>query len=148
MTCIITGAVAFNGHAWVGGDLHLIGAAYVFNACINRQSGAAWATREYFAHYTKEIDFSEAKDYWERRGTLVAPMAECKLNEAAQAYLRGPHAGLVSQPRGDEKPLAASPTLTYDRAYEIGQATCLSSAKVFEVAAHLGAGMVGGNHEG
>lgn len=100
MTCLITGAVAFNGHAFVVGDLHLIGAAYVFNACTNRQSNAAWAERESFAHYTKEIDFSRAQDYWERRGTLVAPMAECKLNEAAQAYLRGPHSRIIGGGNG------------------------------------------------
>lgn len=96
MTCIITGCVAFNGHAWVGGDLHLIGAAYVFNAVLSAKAPEAmWSERESWPHYTKEIDFSEARDYWERRGTLVAPMAECKLNEAAQAYLRGPHAAIV-----------------------------------------------------
>ena len=94
MTCLITGCAAFNGHQYVGGDLHQVGDCYVFNCILERgehgvryHSGeAAWASREDWAHYPKIVDFSAAI-YWERRGTLVAPARECTLNDAAREYL-------------------------------------------------------------
>lgn len=89
MTCLITGCVATNGVEWVGGDLHQIGNCYAFNACIGLNKEAAWSTREDFAHYSeKEIDFSMANGYWERRGTLIAPVSECVLNDAAKEYIK------------------------------------------------------------
>lgn len=92
MTCIITGAVAFNGHAWVGGDLHQIGDCYVFNCVMHSSNGEPlWTSeRESWRHYDKEVDFSKAPsyDFFERRGVLVATAGGIVLNEAAQAYLR------------------------------------------------------------
>jgi hypothetical protein len=90
MTCIITGAVAFNGAAWVGGDLHQIGTAYVFNCCMHQENGEPlWAERESWSHYSREIDFSASAQYFERRGVIVASAAGTALNDAAKEYVRG-----------------------------------------------------------
>lgn len=86
MTCIITGCVAFNGHQWVGGDLHQIGNCFVFNCCMN-SGEAAWGAREEWSHYTKEVDFSQSPDCWERRGTIVAEGRPGMLNNVALEYL-------------------------------------------------------------
>lgn len=91
MTCVITGCKAINGNLEVGGDLHLIGGAYVFNAITNGQGEAAWAvyTKRTYSHYRKEIDFSGAFNMFERRGVLVAPVEQCALNQEAQEYING-----------------------------------------------------------
>lgn len=89
MTCIITGCRARAGNATVGGDLHLVGECFVFNAIVERGgSETAWTHDEsMFSHYPKEIDFSASPSMYEKRGVLIAPMRECSLNEAARAYI-------------------------------------------------------------
>lgn len=91
MTCIITGAVAFNGHAWVGGDLHQIGDCYIFNCCMHPQNGEAmWAERESWPRaFAKVVDFSESRDRFERRGMIAASVEGTRLNQAAEEYIRG-----------------------------------------------------------
>lgn len=90
MTCRITGAVAFNGHAWVGGDLHQIDTAWVFNCVMHQSNGdAMWAERESWSHLGREVDFSSSEEYWERRGTIVASALGTRLNPAAEEYLNG-----------------------------------------------------------
>jgi len=90
MTCIITGCKARIGNATVGGDLHAIGDCFVFNAIVDTSAGAAWDYEdELYNHYRMEVDFSEARDCWERRGTIVAKASECELNLQAKEYLRG-----------------------------------------------------------
>lgn len=91
-TCIITGCVAFNGHAWVGGDLHIIGSTWIFNCCMHQSNGEPlWAERESWSQYTKEIDFSASEQYFERRGVIVASHMGTKLNDAAKNYIyQGP----------------------------------------------------------
>ncbi len=90
MTCIITGAVAFNGHAWVGGELHKIEGCYIFKCVMHPSNGEAmWAERESWSHYQREIDFGESADYFECRGVIAASVEGTRLNQAAEEYLRG-----------------------------------------------------------
>ena len=88
MTCIITGCVAtHNGFEWVGGDLHQVGGAYIFNAIVGPKGEARWGKREDYAHYDKEVDFSESNHFFERRGVIVGWPA--KLNQKADDYVHG-----------------------------------------------------------
>lgn len=85
MTCLITGCTLRTGSQWVGGDLHQIGTAYVFNAIL-RNGEAAWQFAER-PHYTKEIDASFCAQYLEKRGVIVFDQ-RAVLNAEALAYLR------------------------------------------------------------
>lgn len=84
MTCIITGCAATNGHERVGGDLHMIGGSYVFNATRDKFGEVAWGD----THYTKQVDFSKARHIFEKHGVIVAPVSQCELNQEAADYVR------------------------------------------------------------
>lgn len=83
MTCVITGCTAINGHQQVGGDLHKVGDCYVFNAIVNKNGETAWGK----THYTKLIDFSRARNLFERRGVFVAHKDEVGFNLEALEYM-------------------------------------------------------------
>jgi hypothetical protein len=85
MTCIITGCTLRIGNKHVGGDLHQIGSAYVFNAILDGSSGANWLYDEP-AFCTKEIDATECLQFFERRGVIIFD-DRAVLNDEALAYL-------------------------------------------------------------
>lgn len=87
MTCIITGCVLTDGYQWVGGDLHEVADAYVFNAITDSDRGVNWGTREMYAHYKKEVKIPEFGQFCEYRGVFVFPKKGATLNAAAQEYL-------------------------------------------------------------
>jgi hypothetical protein len=89
MTCIITGCVLRNGGQNVGGDLHRIGDAYVFNAIVTENGATRWVDDDTYSHYQREVDASGSVQYFERRGVVVFSRAGAVLNEAAHNYLRG-----------------------------------------------------------
>jgi len=88
MTCVITGCVLKTHKGWVGGDLHMIGRAYIFNTIQKWEDGETrFEGREFWSHYSKEIDITSVKQLFEKRGIFVFRAIEAHLNEAAQDYL-------------------------------------------------------------
>jgi len=88
MTCLITGCTLVNGSARVGGDLHEVGGAYVFNACLLDGREANWVHDNFYAHYSKEIDVSACPYLWERRGVIVFNKHQAVLNYEAAMYIQ------------------------------------------------------------
>lgn len=88
MTCIITGCTAILGGEYVGGDLHIIGNCYVFNAIVDEKCNPLTSfDPDTYSHYSKQIDFSTFARMYEKRGVYIAPISQCVLNEEAQNYV-------------------------------------------------------------
>lgn len=68
MNCIKTGCDlhVVNAGKWVHGDLHEVGGALVFNACVN-DGEAAWHVGE----PPRPDDAVQTNTYFERRGVIV-----------------------------------------------------------------------------
>jgi hypothetical protein len=87
--CVCTGCDFFDplGGRVVHGDLHHVGASYVFNSCVNAKGEAAW---EY-----KPADNGDrvvcANDYFERRGVIVFSAEGADMNDAMTRYVQPRH---------------------------------------------------------
>lgn len=86
--CIITGCALYLQHsdAYAWGDLHLQGAAFIFNGATNRDGSMLWSN-----HGPKEparaLVITVGEDYFERRGVLVCRASRGLLNVLALAHL-------------------------------------------------------------
>jgi O-acetylhomoserine/O-acetylserine sulfhydrylase-like pyridoxal-dependent enzyme len=91
--CIITGCdlVDITECRWVHGDLHTVGGVWVFNACLDSKGEAAWSGKiPPGSPYAKALHIWDnvVDSYFERRGVIVLNPAACRLNSAAQEYLK------------------------------------------------------------
>jgi hypothetical protein len=95
--CLITGCdlqVTTNGQdtRWVHGDLHRVGATYVFNAVVDAGGGAAW-NYENLCAIPKRFDSSARvisvahKMIFERRGVIIFDCTVAELNKVAANFL-------------------------------------------------------------
>ena len=87
MTCLITGCALYDADHDRGcwGDLHAIGGAYVFNACL-LGGETAWDGEVHVLSTSPCITFSGLSSrIFERRGVIIMDQAACTLNEVASA---------------------------------------------------------------
>lgn len=87
--CLITGCalVADMSGASAWGDLHQDGNCYIFNANLkDHETRWSYGTAPDGTVKTLHV----FGDYFERRGVIVVQKAHAQLNDAANAYLRGP----------------------------------------------------------
>lgn len=95
MTCLIMGCelVLDYGRKWCHGDLHEVGGAYVFNACLE-DGETAWRYERFPGDERMILRIDG--DYFERRGVIVVGMSEATLNERATKYVATPVAWIDS----------------------------------------------------
>lgn len=94
MTCLITGCALvtpLNDYAW--GDLHRIGATWVFNPTLDNGE-TNWQRNVDLKAYADEcqliiFEHMPAAGYFERRGVIVIEHDWAQLNDVALAYLGG-----------------------------------------------------------
>ncbi len=100
MTCLITGCdlVDVAGGRWVHGDLHAVGGAFVFNACLHRKDclaekqvagETAWEYGGGTEEGSKLLVLLPHAQTFERRGVIVVAKNQASFNKAAEDYLLG-----------------------------------------------------------
>lgn len=87
--CLITGCalVKDEGRAWAWGDLHRLGDCFIFNAVL--EDGQAKWHNTPFEEGRKAMVMRPEAPYFERRGVIVIPCAECDANVPAAVYAAG-----------------------------------------------------------
>jgi hypothetical protein len=85
--CIITGADLIDTahRCAVHGDLHRLGDALIFNACLNVDGEALWRA------LPPQSDLViSARDFFERRGVIVIRAADAEWSREAAEYIGRP----------------------------------------------------------
>ena len=84
--CLITGCWLYSRsrEMKVWGDLHQMGAAYIFNAVLDQDGEADWDFEELPVESKALIMVG---DYFERRGVIVVSAQAAFLNDEALEYL-------------------------------------------------------------
>lgn len=85
--CLVTGASLYvpNERKCAHGDLHRVGDAFVFNACLGENGQTAWMYNEPVPSYKGIV--CDSNFFFERRGVIVMPAGAASLNPAAEAYI-------------------------------------------------------------
>lgn len=86
--CVITGCVlvASNEEKYAYGDLHQIGKAYVFNACLNDKGQPDWYWDADYRDDAKIVSV-DSNEFFEKRGVIVFNKADARLNDAATVHI-------------------------------------------------------------
>lgn len=84
--CLITGCGLLTSFGYAWGDLHAGGQCYIFNAVM--LNGETNWNMEPAPHHNV-LSMASDKDFFGRRGVIVIPKMNARLNENAQAYLDG-----------------------------------------------------------
>lgn len=90
--CIITGCEFYDALAnrWAHGDLHRAGQVLIFNAVTLNTDGRVDTHWQYGEPLHRGCRVVEAHgDYFERRGVIILPIENSRLNADAESYLRG-----------------------------------------------------------
>ena len=88
-SCLITGCCLIEDGKAAWGDLHAIGGAYVFNACLNVRGETAWTEDAHVLNTVPVLTFTGTPKNFERRGVIVLDWASIVWNEVALARLPG-----------------------------------------------------------
>lgn len=92
MRVLITGCGLFdqNAERWVWGDLWEVWDTYVFNAVLHEgQTSWSYGVPEALKTRNFLLINHEANNYFERRGVIVVPKLDARLNFTAMKYLQG-----------------------------------------------------------